>query len=48
MIISVLQTLKCENVHIRFLADLNLNSNFVGDKTYKRLPQITKVYDEQV
>ena len=35
LIISVLQTLKCENVHIRFLADLNLKSNFVGDKTYK-------------
>ena len=35
LIISMLQTVKSENVHIRFLADLNLNSNFVGDKTYK-------------
>ena len=35
LIISVLQTVKSENVHIRFLADLNLNSNFVEDKTYK-------------
>ena len=32
----MLQTLKSENVHIRFLADLNLNSNFVSSlHTYR-------------
>ena len=36
LIISALQRIENENVHIRFLADLNSNSNFVGDKTYKR------------